>query len=97
MGSMTGAPKIAAMKIIDSLETSSRGWYSGALGYIEPNGNFDFNVAIRSYFYNQQLDYLSIWAGGAITFDSDAESEYEESLLKANALLELLQKESIPD
>lgn len=97
MGSMTGAPKIAAMKIIDSLESSSRGWYSGALGYIEPNGNFDFNVAIRSYFYNQQLDYLSIWAGGAITFDSDAESEYEESLLKANALLELLQKESIPD
>ena len=92
LGSMTGAPKIAAMKIIDLLEKASRGWYAGAMGYIEPNGNFDFNVAIRSYFYNQKTDYLSVWAGGAITYDSDAESEYKESLLKAAVLLKQIEK-----
>jgi para-aminobenzoate synthetase component 1 len=92
MGSMTGAPKIAAMKIIDQIEKSSRGWYSGAMGYIDPKGNFDFNVAIRSYFYNQKTDYLSVWAGGAITYDSDAESEYKESLLKAKVLIEQIRK-----
>ena len=92
MGSMTGAPKIAAMKIIDQMELASRGWYSGAMGYFDPHGNFDFNVAIRSYFYNKQTDYLSVWAGGAITFDSDEESEFNESLLKAKVLLELIEK-----
>lgn len=88
MGSMTGAPKIAAMQIIDRLEKIKRGWYSGAFGYIAPNGDFDFNVVIRSYVYNQRTDYLSVMAGGAITIDSEPLQEYEESLLKARFLLE---------
>lgn len=87
MGSMTGAPKIAAMQLIDTLEDSARGWYSGAFGYIDPKGNFDFNVVIRSYIYNAATDYLSVMAGGAITIDSDPVQEYEESMLKAEVLL----------
>ncbi len=87
MGSMTGAPKIAAMKLIDELEENARGWYSGAFGYISPNGDFDFNVVIRSFVYNRKTDYLSVMAGGAITIDSDPLQEYEESLLKARYLL----------
>jgi para-aminobenzoate synthetase component 1 len=67
MGSMTGAPKIMVMKLIEQYETTKRGLYSGAIGYIEPNGDFDFNVVIRSIQYNQQTGYLNYEVGGAIT------------------------------
>lgn len=90
MGSMTGAPKYKVMKITDELEESKRGWYSGALGYINANGDFDFNVIIRSLLYNQNHQYLSCTVGGGITSFSNAESEYEECLVKLNSILNLL-------
>jgi para-aminobenzoate synthetase component 1 len=82
MGSMTGAPKIRAMQIIEDLEVSCRGLFSGTVGYIEPGGNFDFNVVIRSIQYNAETGYLSVMAGGAITSGSDPEREYQETILK---------------
>ena len=91
MGSMTGAPKIAAMQLIEQYEPTKRGLFSGAVGYITPKGNFDFNVVIRSILYNEQNKYVSIQTGSAITIDCDAEKEYEECLLKAKAMLEALQ------
>ena len=90
MGSMTGAPKISAMKIIEELEESKRGLYSGAVGYFTPAGDFDFNVVIRSILYNSENKYLSFSVGGAITSKSDPEKEYEECLLKAKAMREVL-------
>ena len=90
MGSMTGAPKISAMKIIEKLEESKRGLYSGAVGYFTPDGDFDFNVVIRSILYNSENKYLSFSVGGAITAKSDPEKEYEECLLKAKAMREVL-------
>ena len=90
MGSMTGAPKISVMKIIDELEETKRGLYSGAIGYFSPNGDFDFNVVIRSILYNQEKKYLSFSVGSAITALSDPEKEYEECLLKAKAMHEVL-------
>ncbi|WP_229329196.1 anthranilate synthase component I family protein [Flavobacterium ammonificans] len=90
MGSMTGAPKISAMKIIEELEETKRGLYSGAIGYFSPNGDFDFNVVIRSILYNQEKKYLSFSVGSAITALSDSEKEYEECLLKAKAMHEVL-------
>jgi len=90
MGSMTGAPKIAAMELIEQYEPTKRGLFSGAVGYMTPKGNFDFNVVIRSILYNEQNQYISIQAGSAITIDCDAEKEYEECLLKAKAMLEAL-------
>ncbi|PTX42485.1 para-aminobenzoate synthetase component 1 [Christiangramia gaetbulicola] len=90
MGSMTGAPKISAMKIIEQLEESKRGLYSGAVGYFTPTGDFDFNVVIRSILYNSENKYLSFSVGGAITAKSDPEKEYEECLLKAKAMREVL-------
>lgn len=90
MGSMTGAPKISAMKIIEELEESKRGLYSGAVGYFTPEGDFDFNVVIRSILYNSENRYLSFSVGGAITAKSDPEKEYEECLLKAKAMREVL-------
>ncbi len=90
MGSMTGAPKISAMKIIDELEESKRGLYSGAVGYFTPNGGFDFNVVIRSILYNQEVNYVSFSVGSAITSLSIPEQEYQECLLKAKAMLEVL-------
>jgi para-aminobenzoate synthetase component 1 len=90
MGSMTGAPKIAAMQLIEQYEPTKRGLFSGAVGYITPKGNFDFNVVIRSILYNSTNKYISIQAGSAITIDCDAEKEYEECLLKARAMLEAL-------
>ncbi|MCC6582573.1 MAG: anthranilate synthase component I family protein [Chitinophagales bacterium] len=90
MGSMTGAPKIAAMQLIEQYEPTKRGLFSGAVGYMTPKGNFDFNVVIRSILYNEQNQYVSIQAGSAITIDCDAEKEYEECLLKAKAMLEAL-------
>ncbi|SDR67513.1 para-aminobenzoate synthetase component 1 [Gramella sp. MAR_2010_147] len=90
MGSMTGAPKISAMKIIEELEESKRGLYSGAVGYFTPEGDFDFNVVIRSILYNSENKYLSFSVGGAITAKSDPEKEYDECLLKAKAMREVL-------
>ena len=86
MGSMTGAPKISAMKIIEELEETKRGLYSGAVGYFTPAGDFDFNVVIRSILYNSEKKYLSFSVGGAITAKSTPEKEYEECLLKAKAM-----------
>jgi para-aminobenzoate synthetase component 1 len=90
MGSMTGAPKISAMKIIEELEETKRGLYSGAVGYFTPSGDFDFNVVIRSILYNQENKYLSFSVGSAITSQSIGENEYEECLLKAKAMREVL-------
>jgi len=90
MGSMTGAPKISAMKIIEELEESKRGLYSGAVGYFTPKGNFDFNVIIRSILYNASKKYVSYSVGGAITAQSIPEKEYEECLLKAKAMKQVL-------
>ncbi|WP_298119523.1 anthranilate synthase component I family protein [Flavobacterium sp.] len=91
MGSMTGAPKISAMNIIENLEETKRGLYSGAVGYFTPNGDFDFNVVIRSILYNFKNQYLSFSVGSAITSKSIPESEYDECLLKAKAMFEVLQ------
>lgn len=86
MGSMTGAPKIMVMNLIEKYENARRELFSGCVGYISPDGNFDFNVIIRSLFYNQNSKYLSYQTGGAITFNSDPKQEWEETLLKAMAL-----------
>jgi para-aminobenzoate synthetase component I len=90
MGSMTGAPKISAMQIIEELEETKRGLYSGAVGYFTPNGDFDFNVVIRSILYNAKNEYLSFSVGSAITSQAIPEQEYEECLLKAKAMFEVL-------
>ena len=90
MGSMTGAPKISAMKIIEELEETKRGLYSGAVGYFSPTGDFDFNVVIRSILYNEEKKYVSFSVGGAITSKSTPEKEYEECLLKAKAMKHVL-------
>jgi para-aminobenzoate synthetase component I len=90
MGSMTGAPKYAAMKIIEELEETKRGLYSGAVGYFTPNGDFDFNVVIRSILYNEENKYVSFSVGSAITSLSIPEKEYEECLLKAKAMYNVL-------
>jgi para-aminobenzoate synthetase component 1 len=90
MGSMTGAPKISAMQLAEKYERSKRGVYSGALGYFAPNGDFDFNVVIRTILYNEDSKYLSFHVGSAITLDSDPEKEYEECLLKGKAITEVL-------
>ena len=86
MGSMTGAPKISAMKIIESLEETKRGLYSGTVGYFTPSGDFDFNVVIRSILYDAEKKYLSFSVGSAVTAKSSPEKEYEECLLKAKAM-----------
>jgi para-aminobenzoate synthetase component 1 len=90
MGSMTGAPKISAMKIMEDLEATKRGLYAGAVGYFTPSGNFDFNVIIRSILYNKTKKYISYSVGGAITAQSIPEKEYEECLLKAKAMKQVL-------
>lgn len=91
MGSMTGTPKIRAMELIEEYEQSKRGLYSGAVGYISPEGDFDFNVIIRSLLYNSAEKYLSFQVGGAIVDASDPEEEYEECLLKGKNIAEVLQ------
>jgi para-aminobenzoate synthetase component 1 len=91
MGSMTGAPKISALKIIEDLEETKRGLYSGAVGYFSPEGDFDFNVVIRSILYNASKQYVSYSVGGAITAKSDPLKEYEECLIKAKAMREVLE------
>jgi para-aminobenzoate synthetase component 1 len=90
MGSMTGAPKHIVMELIDRYENAQRGLYSGAAGFITPEADFDFNVVIRSILYNSSKKSLSFSVGGAITWDSDPELEYQECLLKAKAILETL-------
>lgn len=90
MGSMTGAPKESAMKIIEKLEETKRGLYSGSVGYITPAGDADFNVVIRSILYNHSKKYLSFSVGSAITTQSIPQKEYEECMLKAKAMLEVL-------
>jgi len=90
MGSMTGAPKIMAMKLIEQYEQTRRGLYSGAIGYFNPEGDFDFNVVIRSIQYNAANKYLNFEVGSAITYDSIPGQEYEECLLKARAMMEVL-------
>lgn len=91
MGSMTGAPKISAMQIIEELEETKRGLYSGAVGYFTPDGDFDFNVVIRSILYNETNRYVSFSVGSAITAEAVPEKEYEECLLKAGAMFKVLQ------
>jgi para-aminobenzoate synthetase component 1 len=87
MASMTGAPKIEAMKQINAVEGFARGWYSGALGYIRPNGDADFNVVIRSAVVGSQV---RLAAGSALTLAANPQSEWEECQLKVNPLLELV-------
>ena len=90
MGSMTGAPKRRVLELIERYEKTKRGIFSGAVGYITPDGDFDFNVVIRSILYNAANRYLSFQAGSGITFYSDPEGEYEECLLKAAAIKKVL-------
>jgi para-aminobenzoate synthetase component 1 len=90
MGSMTGAPKKKVLELIEQYEKTKRGIFSGAVGYITPDGDFDFNVVIRSIMYNEGNKYLSFQTGSAITFYSDAEKEWEECLLKAEAMKQVL-------
>ena len=90
MGSMTGAPKVSAMLLMEQYERSKRGLYSGAIGYFDANNDFDFNVVIRSLLYNASGKYLSFHAGSAITYHAHPENEYEECLLKARAIMEVL-------
>lgn len=90
MGSMTGAPKKSVMQLIKQYEKSVRGIFSGAVGYIAPNGDFDFNVVIRSIMYNAASGYLSYQVGSGITFYSDPEKEWEECMLKGEAIKKVL-------
>jgi para-aminobenzoate synthetase component I len=90
MGSMTGAPKVRAMQLIEQYERTRRGVYSGALGYVTPDGDFDFNVVIRSILYNSSLKYASFQVGGAIIAESDAEKEYLECQVKASNVRRVL-------
>jgi para-aminobenzoate synthetase component I len=90
MGSMTGAPKKRVMELIDEYETTARGLFSGAIGYVTPHADFDFNVVIRSIFYDAANKKLSFSAGGGITFNSNAQEEYNESMLKAEAIVKVL-------
>ncbi|MGB3180839.1 MAG: anthranilate synthase component I family protein [Cyclobacteriaceae bacterium] len=90
MGSMTGAPKVMAMRLIEQYEHTRRGMYSGAAGFVTPEGDFDFNVVIRSLIYNADTHALGFQVGSAITYDADGPSEYDECLLKATALCKML-------
>ena len=92
MGSMTGAPKKRVMELIDEFETTSRGLFSGSIGYVNPVGDFDFNVVIRSIFYDAAERNLSFSAGGGITFNSNAADEYEESMHKASVIVKVLKE-----
>jgi para-aminobenzoate synthetase component 1 len=94
-GSMTGAPKVSACDWIDHYERSRRGIYAGSIGYFSPTGDFDLNVVIRTLIYQADSQVLSYHVGGAITYDSDPEAEYEETLVKAKAIAQLLGTESI--
>ena len=88
MGSMTGAPKFNAMNLIEEHEDFQRGIYSGSIGYLQPNGNFDLNVVIRTLIYNKRSKYLSCPVGGAITVKSTPQGEYEECFVKVKGILD---------
>ena len=90
MGSMTGAPKKRVMELIQEFEQTKRGLFSGTIGYVKPGGAFDFNVVIRSMLYNADAKCISFQTGGGITYNSDGEKEYEECLLKAEAMMKVL-------
>ena len=95
MGSMTGAPKRKAMELIEKFEATKRGLFSGSVGYITPNADFDFNVVIRSILYNASKKYFSVTAGGAITNRSVVEEEYKECLIKVKTILEIASGEKV--
>ena len=90
IASMTGIPKFKAMELIEKFELNKRGLFSGCIGYIDPNKDFDFNVVIRTILYNHTRKNISVQAGGAITILSNAESEYEEILLKLKNIMDVL-------
>ena len=90
MGSMTGAPKYRVMELIDEYELSARGIFSGSVGYISADGDFDFNVIIRSIMYNASKKYLSYQLGSGITFYSDPEKEYLETVNKAMTIKKII-------
>lgn len=94
MGSMTGAPKKRVLELIEQYEKTKRGLFSGSLGYVKPNQDFDFNVVIRSLLYNRENQYLAYFAGSGITINSDPEKEYEECLLKVAGLEKILKNPS---
>ena len=94
MGSMTGAPKVRAMQLIEEYEVTKRGLYSGSVGYIDPNGDFDFNVVIRSLLYRKDTEYLSLQVGSALTANSNPIKEYEECLLKAKGVIDVLSQQN---
>ena len=89
-GSMTGAPKVRSCELISQYEQTPRGMYAGSLGYFAPGGDFDLNVVIRSLIYDEATETLSYHVGGAITWDSEARAEYEETLLKAKGIVEVM-------
>ena len=98
MGSMTGAPKQRAMELINQYEHGQRGLYSGAVGYFAPNGDFDFNVVIRSLVYDAASKYLSTHVGSALTAAADPSKEYDECQLKVKAIKRVLaNKKTIPN
>lgn len=92
MGSMTGVPKIKALELTNQYESFNRGLYSGSIGYISPNGDFDLNVVIRTLIYNKEKKYLSCGVGSAITIRSIAENEYEECLIKIQKIIDAVNK-----
>ncbi|OEK01232.1 hypothetical protein BFP97_06785 [Roseivirga sp. 4D4] len=96
MGSMTGAPKVKVMELIEKYENTKRGPFSGAAGYFDGSESFDFNVLIRSLFINQETGKYAFQVGGAITYDSIPEKEYEECLVKAKAIFALIEKQRVP-
>lgn len=93
-GSMTGAPKVSAMNLIHELEPEGRGLFAGSLGYFDPEGDFDFNVVIRTLIGDRQTGKFSYHAGGAVTIDSDPDEEYEETEVKSRNLLRWLEQVS---
>lgn len=92
MGSMTGVPKIRALQLMEDFEAHKRGLYSGTIGYFTPEGDFDFNVVIRTLLYNEKDQYLSLSVGGALTSTANAQDEYQECLLKAESLRTVLSR-----
>ena len=88
-GSITGAPKVRAMEIIDELEPTKRSVYTGSIGYLSFNGNLDINIVIRTFLIKEGKAYFQV--GGGIIYDSDSEAEYMETLDKARALIRALQ------
>ena len=93
MGSMTGAPKIKSMELIEEYETTKRSLFSSSFGYITPESDFDFNVVIRSIVYDKIQQCISVMIGSAITINSDPLEEYEECMVKAKAMINALKYE----